>query len=157
FTASFVKLPHFWIERLRHARHVRTVTLAHVILLEAFRRQHVGGEIILSTETKGLDRHVRAKAAKELKEFGLIETEKNGNQATRVTSLLSTTEEKKIKKKRRGPCVVSNDTRRCLKRHATLSQTTRDVVSNDTRHLAERSRKRHAPGPQTACAEYPDN
>jgi hypothetical protein len=30
FEVSFVKLPNFWIDQLRHARKVSTVTLAHV-------------------------------------------------------------------------------------------------------------------------------
>ena len=95
FEVSFVKLPELWIERLRHARKVSTITLAHVILREAFKRQHVGGEIVLSTEATGLSRQVRARAVNELRELGLIETEQNGNQAVRVISILR---EKKRKK-----------------------------------------------------------
>ena len=87
FEVSFVKLPKFWIDQLRHARKVSTITLAHVILREAFKRQHAGGEIVLSTETTGLSRQVRARAVNELRELGLIETEQNGNQAVRVTSI----------------------------------------------------------------------
>ena len=88
FEVSFVKLPKFWIDQLRHARKLSTVTLAHVILHEAFKRQHVGGEIVLSTKATGLSRQVRARAVNELRELGLIETEQNGNQAVRVTLLL---------------------------------------------------------------------
>jgi hypothetical protein len=78
FEVSFVKLPNFWIDQLRRARKVSTVTLAHVILREEFKRQHVGGDIALSTEVTGLSRQVRARAVKELRELGLIETEQNG-------------------------------------------------------------------------------
>src|SRR5258707_6391332 len=60
FEVSFVKLPNLGIDRLRHARKVRTVTLAHVVLREAFKRQYVGGEIVLSTTATGLSRQVRA-------------------------------------------------------------------------------------------------
>lgn len=88
FEVSFVKLPKFWIDQLRHARKRSTVTLAHVILEEAFKRQHLGGEIVLSTKATGLSRQVRARAVNELRELGLIETEQNGNQAVRVTLLL---------------------------------------------------------------------
>ena len=88
FEVSFVKLPELWIERLRHARKVSTITLAHMILREAFKRQIVGGEIVLSTKATGLSRQVRARAVNELRELGLIETEQNGNQAVRVTLLL---------------------------------------------------------------------
>jgi hypothetical protein len=69
FEGSFVKLPKFWIDQLRHARKLSTVTLAHVILDEAFKRQHVGGEIVLSTEATGLSRQVRARAVMSLKNW----------------------------------------------------------------------------------------
>lgn len=114
FKASFVRLPNFWIERLRHARRVSTVVLALVILREAFKRQHVGGEIVLSTEVTGMSRDVKCRATKELEELGLIETEQNGNQAVRVSHIYYK-EEEKI---RRGPCAA---------------QTRRDVDSNTTR------------------------
>jgi hypothetical protein len=114
FEVSFVKLPKFWMDRLRHARKVSTVTLAHVILREDFKRQHVGGDIVLSTEATGLSRQVRARAVNELRELGLIETEQNGNQAVRVTSIIEREEEKK----RIGPCVGPNVTRRSLRRDA---------------------------------------
>ena len=87
FKASFVRLPNFWIERLRHARRVSTVVLALVILREAFKRQHIGGEIVLSTEVTGMSRDVKYRATKELKGLGLIETEQNGNQAVRVNHI----------------------------------------------------------------------
>ena len=114
FEVSFVKLPKFWIDRLRHARKLSTVTLAHVILHEAFKRQHLGGEIVLSTKATGLSRQVRARAVNELRELGLIETEQNGNQAVRVTSIIEREEEKK----RIGPCVAPKVTRRSLRRDA---------------------------------------
>ena len=114
FEVSFVKLPELWIERLRHARKVSTITLAHVILREAFKRQRVGGEIVLSTEVTGISRQVRARAVNELRELGLIKTEQNGNQAVRVTSIIEREEEKK----RIGPCVAPNGTRRGLRRDA---------------------------------------
>jgi len=114
FEVSFVKLPKFWIDRLRHARKVSTVTLAHVILREWFKHQQLGGEIVLSTEVTGLARQVRARAVNELRELGLIETEQNGNQAVRVTSIIEREEEKK----RIGPCVAPNVTRRSLRRDA---------------------------------------
>jgi hypothetical protein len=108
-------VPKFWIDQLRHARKISTVTLALVILHEAFKRQHLGGEIVLSTKTTGLSRQVRARAVNELKELGLIETEQTGNQAVRVTSIIEREEEKK----RIGPCVAPNVTRRSLRRDAT--------------------------------------
>ena len=94
FKPSFVRLPDIWIERLRHARRVSTAVLALVILREAFKRQHVGGEIVLSTEVTGMSRDVKCRATKELEELGLIDTEQNGNQAVRVSHIY-------YKKKRR--------------------------------------------------------
>ena len=108
FEVSFVKLPKFWIDQLRHARKVSTVTLAHVILCEWFKHQQLGGEIVLSTEVTRLARQVRVRAVEELRELGLIETEQNGNQAVRVRSIIEREEEKK----RIGPCVAPNVTRR---------------------------------------------
>jgi hypothetical protein len=114
FEVIFVKLPKYWIDQLHHARKLSTVKLAHVILREAFKRQHVGGEIVLSTEVTGLSRQVKARAVNELRELGLIETEQNGNQAVRVISIIEREEEKK----RIGPCVAPNVTRRSLRRDA---------------------------------------
>jgi hypothetical protein len=107
---SFVMLPNFWIDRLRRARKVSTVTLAHVILREEFKHR-LGGEIVLSTEVTGLSRQVRARAVNELRELGLIETELNGNQAVRVISIIKREE----KKKNKALC--------SFKRDAALSQT----------------------------------
>jgi hypothetical protein len=97
FKVSFVKLPELWIDRLRHARKVSTVTLAHMILREWFKHQQLGGEIVLSTEVTGLARQVRARAVKELRELELIETEQNGNQAVRVKSIIERRREEKNK------------------------------------------------------------
>lgn len=88
FKVRFVKLPAYWIERLERSNNPGTFKLAHRILEEAFKRQYVGGEIVLSTKATELSRKVRFKAVKELIGLGLIEIEQNGNQATRVTNLL---------------------------------------------------------------------
>jgi hypothetical protein len=100
FAVDFVKLPDLWIERLKYSKSPGTFKLAHWILKERFRRQYVGGEIVLSTEATRLSRKVRFKAVKELIGLGLIEIEQNGNQAVRVTSII----EREEKKKRIGPC-----------------------------------------------------
>jgi hypothetical protein len=70
-----------------------------------------GGEVVLSTETTGLSRQVRARAVKELRELGLIVTEQKGNKAVRVISIIVKEEDKK----RIGPCVTPNVTRRSLR------------------------------------------
>ena len=96
FEGQFVKLPDYWIERLERSTSPGTFKLAHRILKEDFKRQFVGGEIVLSTEATGLSRKVRSRAVKELVGLGLIEIEQNGNQAVRVTNILL--KEKKEKK-----------------------------------------------------------
>src|SRR5271168_2879894 len=63
--------------------------LAHRILREAYKRERVGGEMIMSTALTGLPRVARLRAIKKLVEFGLIEIEQHGNQAARITSLLN--------------------------------------------------------------------
>jgi hypothetical protein len=88
FEAQFVKLPVKWIERLEQSKSPGTFKLAHRILTEAFKRQYLGGEIVLSTETTGLPRKVRSRAVKELVGLGLIQVEQSGNQAVRVMDLL---------------------------------------------------------------------
>jgi hypothetical protein len=82
-----VKLPRHWVEVLRKSKNASTWELAVVILLEAFKHEHCGGEIVLSTTATGMPRTTRRKAAKELVEFGLIKTQQKGNQATRVSHL----------------------------------------------------------------------
>jgi hypothetical protein len=88
FRVQFVKLPGSWIDRLQQSNSPGTFKLAHRILRESFKCQHVGGEIVLSTRTTGLSRKVRSKAVKELVGLGLIEINQSGNQAVRVTNIL---------------------------------------------------------------------
>ena len=98
FGGQFVKLPDYWIEQLERSTSPGTFRLAHRILKEDFRRQFVGGEIVLSTEATGLSRKVRSRAVKELVGLGLIEIKQNGNQAVRVTDIIL--KEKKRRKNR---------------------------------------------------------
>jgi hypothetical protein len=88
FRVRFVKLPNSWMERLEQSHSPGTFKLAHRILREAFKRQQIGCEIVLSTEATGLSRKVRSNAVKELVGLGLIEIEQVGNRAVRVTNLL---------------------------------------------------------------------
>jgi hypothetical protein len=106
-------LPNYWIEQLQKSNNPGAFKLALRILKEAFKRQYLGGEIVLSTEATRLSRKVRFKAVKELVKLGLIEIEQTGNQATRVISII----EKKKKNKapvgsRRERGVPSEGTRR---------------------------------------------
>jgi hypothetical protein len=93
----FVKLPDYWIEQLQKSNNPGTFKLAHRILKEVFKRQCVGGELVLSTEITRLSRKVRFKAVKELVELELIETQQKGNQATRVISIINKKKKRKNK------------------------------------------------------------
>jgi hypothetical protein len=98
FGGQFVKLPDYWIGQLERSTSPGTFKLAHRILKEDFKRQLVGGEIVLSTAATRLSRKVRSRAVKELVGFGLIEIKQNGNQALRVTDIIL--KEKKRRKNR---------------------------------------------------------
>jgi hypothetical protein len=93
FKPEWVKLPLHWIEVLRQCKSVATVQLAHIILVEAFKRHRGGGEIVLSSITTQMPRNTRRRAAKELVKLGLIKLHQSrDDQAYRV--ILFTTENK---------------------------------------------------------------
>jgi hypothetical protein len=98
FAMRFAKLPDYWIEQLQKSNNPGTFKLALRILKEAFKRQYLGEEIVLSTEITRLSRKVRCRAVKELVQLGLIEIEQRGNRATRVISII-----KREKKKNKAP------------------------------------------------------
>jgi hypothetical protein len=97
FAVRFVKLPDYWIEQLQKSNNPGSFKLAHRILKEAIKRSYLGGEIVLSTEVTRLSRKVRCRAVKELVKLGLIEIEQNGNQATRVISVIEKEKRKRIR------------------------------------------------------------
>ena len=77
--------PRNWMTALLNTKSVSTYHLAHLILWEAFKREHVGGEVILSAKvTKGVPRNSKIRAAEELVKLGLIQIERNGHQAIKV-------------------------------------------------------------------------
>jgi hypothetical protein len=89
FQPEWVKLPRRWVEVLRQSKSIGTYQLAHIILFEAFKREQIGGEIVLSSAMTGMSQTTRRRAAKELAELGLIQIEKRrGRQALRVVSLI---------------------------------------------------------------------
>jgi hypothetical protein len=83
-----VKLPWQWANALRQTNRASTYQLAHTILFEAFKREQVGGEIVLSSAMTGMSRSTKRRAAKELVKLRLIEIEQYGNGAIRVTNIL---------------------------------------------------------------------
>jgi hypothetical protein len=87
FQPEWAKLSRRWIEALRQSKRISTHQLAMIILLEAFKREQIGGEIVLSLAVTGMQRITRMRATKELVELGLIQTERKGRgkQALRVS------------------------------------------------------------------------
>ncbi len=77
----------WWVEVLRKSKRVTTYQLAMAVLSEAFKCEQIGGEVILTTTSTGMLRGNRWRAAKELVELGLIETEQNGKEALRVSMI----------------------------------------------------------------------
>jgi Fic family protein len=87
FKPHWVKLPARWVEILRQSRSVGTYQLALVILIEAFKREQVGGELVLSSQITGMSRSTRARAIDELVRLGLIRIERDGKRAIRVINI----------------------------------------------------------------------
>jgi hypothetical protein len=90
FEADWVKFPRQWADALRQAKSTAaTYELAILILFEAFRCKHIGGEIILSAEMTGMPRSTRRKAIGKLAKLGLIKLHRqSGNQAYRVSIII---------------------------------------------------------------------
>ena len=88
FKPEWVRLPAIWIDRLEQSNSVSTHKLAHRILIEAFKREQVGGQIVLSRKMTGLPCSTTVRAARELAKLGLIQIQQSGNKAIRVTNLL---------------------------------------------------------------------
>ena len=88
FRVKWVKLPQQWIEVLQQSESASTYRLAHIILFEAFKRKHLGGEIVLSAEVTRMPSATRVRAIGELVKLGLIKIRRNGKQAIRVIEIL---------------------------------------------------------------------
>ena len=87
FKPRWVKLPARWVEVLRQSKSVGTYRLALAILIEAFTREQIGGEIVLSAKATGMPSSTRARAVGELVKLGLIKVRQDGNQAVRVIDM----------------------------------------------------------------------
>jgi hypothetical protein len=88
FKAKFVKVPVHWIAALSRTKRISTWQLAMVILAEAFKRKHLGGEIVLSSQVTRMSHVTRYRAAQELVSFGLIQLQPgNGRDASRVLAI----------------------------------------------------------------------
>jgi len=87
FASPWVQTPAEWIKRLR-GQSGAVHDLANYILERDFECwAKISGEIILSTKATGLPSTTRCAAVKVLVDLGLIEAERCGNQAYRVTRL----------------------------------------------------------------------
>jgi hypothetical protein len=85
FKAQWVKLPVQWAKALRRSKSASTYQLAHAILFEAFKREHTGGEIVLSSVATGMPRNTKSRAARELVELGLIKIKQKGKESLKVS------------------------------------------------------------------------
>lgn len=95
FKVKFVVLTTRWIEALQRSNSIATYRLAHIILVEEFKRSHRAvNEIVLSSVMAKMPRNTRLRAARELVKLDLIKlTRKGKGQAYRVLFL---SEEKKV-------------------------------------------------------------
>jgi hypothetical protein len=76
-----------WVEALRRSTNASTYRLALIILVEAFKREQVGGEIVLSMQVTRMHRNMRARAIAELVQMGLIRVKQEGKEAVRVLNI----------------------------------------------------------------------
>ncbi|MFY9839339.1 MAG: hypothetical protein WAK55_23260 [Xanthobacteraceae bacterium] len=88
FKATWSRLPKHWSDQLEQARGMTTYQLAHRVLHETFRRQVIGGSVILSGEVTGLPHTSRRRATKDMLRLGLFSIVQEGKRAAVVTELL---------------------------------------------------------------------
>jgi hypothetical protein len=89
FKPVAIIMPIAWAQRLRQTRQPNTHNLAHWILEEAFKRKHLGGNIVLSSKATGMARPTRWRAISELIALELIKVAQQGHEAPRITKLLN--------------------------------------------------------------------
>ena len=87
FRPLWVKLPVRWVDGLYQAKQASTYKLAHVILIEAFKQEQTGREVVLSAVATEMHRNTKARAVNELVKLGLITVKRDGRQAVRVIKL----------------------------------------------------------------------
>lgn len=83
FTTEWIKFPTGWIEALRNAN-ASAYRLALVILAESFKREVLGGDVVLSAAVTGMTHCARRRATQELVDLGLIVVEQAGKRAPTV-------------------------------------------------------------------------
>jgi hypothetical protein len=91
FQATFVIFPMRWVDVLERAdADGSTYRLAIRLLVEAYEREHRGGEIVLSSEVTRMPRNSKYRAAKKLEALGLIRIERRGPKQSPVIHVLAT-------------------------------------------------------------------
>ena len=88
FKATWARLPRYWSDQLEQARGMTTYRLAHRVLREVFKRQVVGGSVILSAEVTGLQHTSRRRAIEDMLRLHLFDIAQKGKRAAVVTELL---------------------------------------------------------------------
>ena len=88
FKVDWIKFPSHWAEALRQSRSASTYQLALALLFEAYKRKHLGGEIVLSNVMMKMSRNTKNLAMKELVKLGLIQIKRNGKQQEYRVSVL---------------------------------------------------------------------
>lgn len=86
FKARWIKVPRWWLEVLQDAS-ASAHQLALIVLAEAFKRQYIRGEVVLSSEVTKMPHSTRRRAAKELVRLGLIGVEWNGKRASTISAI----------------------------------------------------------------------
>jgi hypothetical protein len=95
FKVNWFKFPAWWVEVL-HKAGAGARLLAPIILAEAFKREYIKGDIVLSSEVTRMPRTTRKRAAEELVKLGLITVERNGNRALTVTAVRRVAPQKRM-------------------------------------------------------------
>jgi hypothetical protein len=88
FKATWARLTKHWSDQLEQAHGMATYRLAHRVLHEAFKRQVVGGSVILSEEVTGLPHTSRRRAIEDMLRLQLFNIAQKGKRAAVVTELL---------------------------------------------------------------------
>jgi hypothetical protein len=86
--APWARLTKHWSDQLEQARGMATYRLAHRVLHEAFKRQVIGGSVILSEAVTGLRHTSRRRAIEDMLRLQLFNIAQQGKRAAVVTELL---------------------------------------------------------------------
>ena len=88
FKAPWARLTKHWSDQLEQSRGMATYRLAHRVLHEVFKRQVIGGSVILSAEVTGLQHTSRRRAIEDMLRLQLFSIAQQGKRAAVVTELL---------------------------------------------------------------------